>query len=200
VLLAQDLPDQALGLLARLHAVATVQGRTGSVIEIQALRALALAAAGEQADAVATLAEALTLAQSGGHVRVFADEGSPMARLLARLVAARGRDLIAAGLPVGYLSRLGAAIEPETARPGSPVHPLAGSRVAVIPGLIEALSERELEVLQLLAAGKANREIANELFVTPDTVKKHITHILGKLGATNRTEAAARARELGLVS
>ena len=148
---------------------------------------------------MATLAEALTLAQSEGHVRVFADEGAPMAGLLARLVAARGRDLIAAGLSVGYLSRLGAAIEPETARPARG-HPPAGSRVAVIPGLIEALSERELEVLQLLAAGKANREIANELFVTPDTVKKHITHILGKLGATNRTEAAARARELGLVS
>jgi LuxR family maltose regulon positive regulatory protein len=199
VLLAQDRPDPALALLDRLHAVATAQGRTGSVIEIQALRALALAAAGERAGAVATLAETLTLAHREGYVRVFADEGAPMATLLARLVATHGKDLIAAGVSVGYLSRLGAAIEPEAARRASPGH-RSGSRLAVIPGLIEALSERELEVLQLLAAGKANREIANELFVTPDTVKRHVTHILGKLGATNRTEAAARARELRLVS
>ena len=85
-----------------------------------------------------------------------------------------------------------------------PPHPLRawGSWAAApsIPGLIERLTERELEVLQLLAAGKSNREIAAELFVTLDTVKKHTTHILGKLGATNRTQAAARARDLGLVS
>ena len=68
-----------------------------------------------------------------------------------------------------------------------------------IPGLIEALSERELEVLRLVAAGKANRDMAAELFVTLDTVKKHTTHILGRLGASNRTGAVARARELDLV-
>jgi LuxR family transcriptional regulator, maltose regulon positive regulatory protein len=68
-----------------------------------------------------------------------------------------------------------------------------------VPGMVEALSERELDVLKLLAAGKANREIADDLYVTLHTVKKHITHILGKLGAANRTEAAARARELGLL-
>jgi LuxR family maltose regulon positive regulatory protein len=66
-------------------------------------------------------------------------------------------------------------------------------------GLVEALSDRELEVLRLLAAGKPNRQIAEELVVTPKTVKKHVTHILDKLGAGNRTEATARARELGLL-
>jgi LuxR family maltose regulon positive regulatory protein len=67
------------------------------------------------------------------------------------------------------------------------------------PRLVVALSERELEVLHLLAAGKQNQEIAQELYVTRDTVKKHVTHILDKLGATNRTQATVRARELGLL-
>ena len=193
VLLAQDLPDVAVALLDRLRALAVAQGRTGSVIEIQALRAVALAAAGEQASAVDTLAEALALGQPQGYIRVFADEGAPMATVLRRFIATRGKDLKAAGVSLGYLSRVRAAIEPPPGRAGS------RSRPAPIPVLIEALSERELEVLQLVAAGKANREIAAELFVTLDTVKKHTTHILGKLGASNRTEAVARARELDLV-
>jgi LuxR family maltose regulon positive regulatory protein len=69
-----------------------------------------------------------------------------------------------------------------------------------VPGLVEPLSERELEVLRLLAAGKPNREIADELNVTVDTVKKHATHIFEKLGAANRTQATARARDLGLLA
>jgi DNA-binding NarL/FixJ family response regulator len=76
----------------------------------------------------------------------------------------------------------------------------AAGRGAGIPGLVEALSERELEVLRLLAAGKPNREIADELYVAVDTVKKHVTHIFEKLGAANRTQATARARELGLLA
>jgi LuxR family maltose regulon positive regulatory protein len=71
--------------------------------------------------------------------------------------------------------------------------------VAGVAGLVEPLSEREVEVLRLLAIGKQNREIAEELSVALDTVKKHVTHILDKLGAGNRTEATARARELGLL-
>ena len=67
------------------------------------------------------------------------------------------------------------------------------------PGLIEPLSDRELEVLRLLAAGRSNQQIARDLFVALDTVKKHVTHVLGKLGAANRTEAAARARQVGLI-
>ena len=74
-----------------------------------------------------------------------------------------------------------------------------GARAAAVPGLLEPLSERELEVLQLLAAGRPNRAIADELVITLDTVKRHVTHILEKLGAANRTQAVARARELGLV-
>ncbi len=70
---------------------------------------------------------------------------------------------------------------------------------AAPPGMAEPLTGRELEVLRLLAAGSSNQRIARELFVALDTVKKHVTHVLGKLGAANRTEAAARARQLGLI-
>jgi LuxR family maltose regulon positive regulatory protein len=68
-----------------------------------------------------------------------------------------------------------------------------------VPGLVEQLTGRELEVLQMLAAGRSNQAIASELVVTLGTVKKHVSHVLGKLGATNRTEAVTRARDLGLI-
>jgi LuxR family maltose regulon positive regulatory protein len=77
--------------------------------------------------------------------------------------------------------------------------PRPGPARATVPGLVEQLTSRELEVLQMLAAGKSNQVIAGELVVTLDTVKKHVSHILGKLGAANRTEAVTRARQLGLI-
>jgi LuxR family maltose regulon positive regulatory protein len=194
VLLAQERPAEALALLDRLHAAAAAQDRTGSLIEIGALRALALAARGQDADAVNALAGALTLAFPRGYVRVFADEGPPMAALLTRLIAAQraGSGLpglqAAASVPLGYLARLRSAFRPEPAAP----------HAAAVPGLIDPLTSRELEVLQMLAAGKSNQAIAGQLVVTLDTVKKHVSHLLGKLGAANRTEAVTRARELGL--
>ena len=97
VLLAQDRPGQALALLDRLHAAAVAQDRAGSLIETGALRALALAASGEEAAAVTVLAEALLLACPQGYVRVFADEGPPMAALLGRLIAAQRTGQAAAG-------------------------------------------------------------------------------------------------------
>ena len=101
VLLAQDRPAQAVALLGRLHAAADAQGRTGSVIEIAALQALALAATGEENAAVDTLAQALMLACPQSYVRVFADEGPPMSALLARLIAAQQADQAAArGVPL----------------------------------------------------------------------------------------------------
>jgi len=200
VLLAQDLPDQALALLERLRAAAAAQQRTGGVIEIRALQALALAAIGQESAALAALAEALTLAHSQGYVRVFADEGAPMGALLGRLIAAQRRGRTAAhGVPLEYLGRLARAFGRDGARAGMPGASPARRGGAVVPGLVEALSERELEVLRLLAAGKQNHQIADELYVALDTVKKHVTHIFEKLGAANRTEATARARELGLL-
>ena len=194
VLLAQDRPGRALALLDRLHAAAAAQDRVGSLIEIGALRALALAASGEEAAAVAALADALTLACPQGHVRVFADEGPPMAALLARLIAAQRSGGAAAEIPLGCLARLQRALGAQDIAPGA-----GRGRVTAVPGLVEQLTSRELEVLEMLAAGRSNQAIASQLVITLDTVKKHVSHILGKLGAANRTEAVARARELSLI-
>ena len=195
VLLAQDRPGPALGLLEWLHAAAAAQNRTGSVIEIQALQALALAAAGEEAVAVDALAGALTLACPQGYVRVFADEGPPMAVLLGRLVAAQKTGQAAARtVPLGYLARVLQAFGGKDDVQG------AGRAIAAaVPGLVEQLTARELEILALLAAGTPNPRIAEQLVVSLDTVKKHVSHLLGKLGAANRTEAVTRARQLGLI-
>ena len=194
VLLAQDDPGPALTLLQRLLGAAASQRRTGSVIEIQALRALALAGCGDHASALSALTEALTLGCERGYVRTFADEGAPMRDLLGQLPAAQPGQPHAAGrIAPGYLAAVVRACgEPDAAAPRS--------RAAdVAPGLPEPLTGRELEVLRLIAAGRSNQRIAHDLVVALDTVKKHVTHVLGKLGAGNRTEAVARARQLGLI-
>jgi LuxR family maltose regulon positive regulatory protein len=167
----------------------------GSVIEIQVLRALAQAAGGDEPAAVTTLAEALTLAGPRGYVRVFADEGPPMRALLGRIVAAyRAGQPSARAIPFSHLARVTQAFDGKPAVPGS-----APAAAAGVPGLIDPLTGRELQVLAMLAVGEPNQAIANELFVTVFTVKKHVSHLLGKLGAANRTEAVARARDLGLI-
>jgi len=192
VLLAEGRPGPAQALLERMLGAAEAQGRTRSVIETQALRALALAASGDEDSAVGALAEALTLACPQGYVRVFADEGAPMSALLTRLLAAqRAEHGPARGVPLVCLAQLQRAFgETDHLRP---------SRAAPVPGLVEQLTARELDVLALLAAGTSNPRIAEELVVTLDTVKKHVSHLLGKLGAANRTEAVVRARRLGLI-
>ena len=195
VLLAQNDPGAALALLERLHAAAVSQDRAGSVIEIGALRALALAAAGEETAAVDALAGALTLACPQGYVRVFADEGPPMAALLGALVAAQRAEQAARGVPLGCLARVLRAFGGKDAMEGS-----RRGAAAVVPGLVGQLTARELEVLALLAEGAPNPRIAEQLVVSLDTVKKHVSHLLGKLGAANRTEAVARARQLGLIA
>ena len=196
VLLAQQAPQRALGLLDRLHALAAAQGRTGSVIEARALQALALSADGDQAGALGMLAEALTLGAPEGYLRVFVDEGPPMAALLHQLLAGRRQDrpADAGAVPREHLARLVEAFE----QAGLPVRAPAG-RGVVVAGLVEPLTAREVEVLQLLAGGAPNRAIAEQLVVTPETVKKHLSHLFDKLGAANRTQAVARARELGLL-
>jgi LuxR family transcriptional regulator, maltose regulon positive regulatory protein len=98
----------------------------------------------------------------------------------------------AADVPLGYLARLRRAFDAGPATP-DPGQDTAG------PGIIDPLTSRELEVLRMLAAGQSNQAIAGELVVTLDTAKKHVGHVLGKLGAANRTEAVARARELSLI-
>jgi LuxR family maltose regulon positive regulatory protein len=197
VLLAEHAPGLALGLLDRLYAQAAAQQRSGGIIEVMALRALALADGGDLAAASASLAEAAALAAPEGYVRVFADEGAPMARLLGGLAAAQrtGRVVFPSAVPQRYLERLMRAFQP--AAPAGAAPPAAGDTERA--GLAESLSDRELEVLRLLAAGRSNQQIADELVVTLATVKKHVGHILGKLAAANRTQAVARARVLGLL-
>jgi LuxR family transcriptional regulator, maltose regulon positive regulatory protein len=195
VLLAQQAPERALGLLERLHALAAAQQRTGSVIEVRALQALALSVSGDHADGLAALAEALTLAAPERYLRVFVDEGPPMAALLHQLLASGRRQQLADAVPREYLARLADAFE----RAGLPVRPPVGRGGVVVAGLVEPLTARELEVLGLLAAGAPNRAIAEQLVVTPETVKKHLSHLFDKLGAANRTQAVTRARELGLL-
>jgi LuxR family transcriptional regulator, maltose regulon positive regulatory protein len=194
VLLARGEAGRALALLDRLHAAAAAQDRAGSLIEIGALRALALAASGDEADAVVALAGVLVLACPQGHVRVFADEGQPMAALLGRLIAAQRTGQAAAQVPLGCLARLQRAFD---AGPSASGH--RPRTAAAVQGIVEPLTSRELEVLGLLAAGLSNQGIARELVVSLDTVKKHVGHILGKLGAASRTEAVARARQLALI-
>jgi len=188
ILLAQDRPGQALALLGRVHAAAAAQDRAGGLIEAGALLALARAAAGDEAGAVTALAEVLLLACPQGYLRVFADEGPAMAALLRKLIAAQRTGHVAASVPLGYVARIQGALEAGQTAPDPG-----------LSGLIDPLTGREHEVLTMLAAGRSNQAIARELVVTLDTVKKHVGHVLGKLGAANRTAAVARARELNLI-
>jgi LuxR family maltose regulon positive regulatory protein len=199
LLIAQGEPERALPLLARLHAAAAAQQRVGGLIGIGAVTARALAACGRETDAVAALAETLTLAWPEGYIRVFADEGAPLAVVLDQLIAGNrgGRMPLAPAVPQAYLRRLRAAFRLGKTR-AVPSPPLSAAKVAT-PALAEPLTDRELQVLALLAAGTSNQEIARELVVALETAKKHVSHILGKLGAANRTQAVARARALGLL-
>jgi LuxR family maltose regulon positive regulatory protein len=194
VLLAQGQPAEALALLDRLREAAAIQDRADSLIEIGALRALALAATGQEVAALNALAGALTLACPQGYVRVFADEGPPMAALLEKLIAVQRDEPTAAGAQLGCLARLQRAFGRKPAAP-----PVRRPGTAAVPGLAEPLTPRELDMLRLLAAGKTNQRIARELVLTLDTVKKHVSHVLAKLGAANRTEAVSRGRELDLI-
>jgi LuxR family maltose regulon positive regulatory protein len=194
VLLARHQPDRAFGLLQRLDALAESQGRVGSLIEIRALRSLALQSAGQHQDALTALAEVLALARPEGYIRVFADEGPPMAALLQRLIRVRqpGRAAaVASRAAREHVNRVVQAFRSPMGRPER--------AAAVAMGPIEPLTKRELEVLGLIAAGRPNQEIADQLVVTLETVKKHTSHIFSKLGAANRTDAVARARQLRLL-
>jgi LuxR family transcriptional regulator, maltose regulon positive regulatory protein len=187
LLIARSEPGEALRLLAQLQETVQTAGRT---IEILALQALALLAKDEKERAVSTLAEALVLAEPEGYVRSFVDEGSKMAELLSGVLDARQRGRLESSdrIPAHYLRKLLAALERDASGAGLPA-----------AGLPEPLSEREQEVLALIAAGKTNRQISSELFVSVGTVKTHINNTYRKLDAHSRTQALARARELDLL-
>lgn len=176
----QGRPQDGLTMLERLLPRMEREGRWGSTIEVHILRALALQAIGDTTQAVLALERALSLAEPEGYVRIFVDEGTPLAELLRR-AATRG----VAPVYVGQLLAVIHAEEPAPA-PG-------------IPKLIEPLADREIEVLRLIAAGLSNQEIAENLVLAVSTVKWHINNLYGKLGVSSRTQAIARARDLDLL-
>jgi LuxR family maltose regulon positive regulatory protein len=186
ILIAQGRLDEATTLLERLLKGAEAGGRTSRAIEILMLQALAFQAGGDTIRAMAALGKALTLAEVGGYIRIFVDEGPPMARLLY--------EAAARGIAPDYVRRLLAAFpvaEPEQADP-----PKSQALESV---MVEPLSERELEILQLISEGLTNPEIASRLFVSLNTVKAHTRNIYGKLNVHSRTQAIARSQELELL-
>jgi LuxR family transcriptional regulator, maltose regulon positive regulatory protein len=188
VLHAQGRRDESVGLLEELRGFAETSGVTGGLIEVLALQALVLWDKNERELAVSTLARALALAEPEGFVRTILDEGPAMADLLSWVLDAGRRGRPDSPVSAHYLRKLLAALERDAS--GS------AQRGARLP---EPLSEREMEVLALVAAGKRNPEIARELFIVLSTVKTHVQNIFRKLGARNRAQAVSRARELNLL-
>jgi LuxR family maltose regulon positive regulatory protein len=183
-----DLAQAKTGL-EQHHQAALVAGRGGDLIEIEIAQALLFQAQGDREHAWVALAQALCRAEREEYIRIFIDEGPPIAALLQH-TATQGVTLI-------YTKKLLALfanppLNHTTPTPiSSPEHP----RTA----LPEPLSDRELEVLRLVTAGNSNSDIANLLCISQTTVKKHLGNILGKLEAKNRTQAVAKARAYGLL-
>ncbi|MGF1513745.1 MAG: LuxR C-terminal-related transcriptional regulator [Elainellaceae cyanobacterium] len=192
--------DQAIGLLDRLLETAEAKERTGSIIEILVVQALAYEAKGNLAGAIPSLERALILAEPEGYVRIFAESGTPMVSLL--------REAMTRSITPTYTERLLTALEtwgkPQDDTPTAPAAPAAPA--APVPPfapapqpLIEPLSQRELEVLRLLNTELSGPEIARELVVALSTVRTHTKRIYSKLNVTNRRAAVKRASELNLI-
>jgi LuxR family maltose regulon positive regulatory protein len=167
-------------LLSRLLARAEKSGRLNSVIEILALQSTIYHLNGEIPKAMLTIERSLALAEPEGYVRLFVDEGLPMAQVLRHASSRR----ILPGYVAALLAEFGE-------------HPRTDAGAARM--LVEPLSPREIEVLHLLSAGLSNREIGEALFISPGTVNTHTRRIYQKLEVGNRTQAVARARELKLL-
>jgi LuxR family maltose regulon positive regulatory protein len=203
--LARGDPSAALAMLAPWREQMEAKGWPDELLKVLVLQAVANQALTQQATgpgapggdprpgtgkAVELLAEALAMAEPGGFVRTFIDEGAPMAQLLT--------ETAARGIKPGYTARLLAALAAEAPGRDGPSPDPAPLPPGVLP-LIEPLTPREQEVLQLIAAGYSNPEIAEELVIALTTVKTHVKNIYGKLQVTNRVQAVARAQELNLL-
>jgi LuxR family maltose regulon positive regulatory protein len=183
-LIAGGEASRALALLRRMREVANFQERGGSVREMLVLEAVALDTLGDQPHAVATLRDVLRMAEPEDHVRIFVDGGPRLRPLLETLMQRQSGT---------FIRRVHAIVS------GRPPAATSSSPNTGSAALVDPLSQRELEVLGLLATGMSNQQIAAELVVSVDTVKKHVSHILGKLDAATRTQAVARARELAVL-
>jgi LuxR family maltose regulon positive regulatory protein len=212
VMLAVSEPEEAISQLTQSLTQAEQSGRLGSALELRILRSLAHARNGDIRQAEKDLEKALAQAEPEGYVRIFVDEGEPMEALLRRLATRHGLRCKTRGYSPGYVLRLLAAFgespggvqagpDRNRATAGASEMERVAGRIGSehVAPLVEALSEREMQVLRLMAAGRTNKQIAAELVVAVGTVKTHIHHICGKLGGQNRAHAIARARELDLL-
>lgn len=194
VLIRQHRLNEAKQWLTNLLQLAEVQGRTGSVIEILMLQAEALHASGEVHQAMERLSRALSLAEPEGYIRLFVDEGAPLAHVLVQMrLRPPGNQSASTHYREHLLALLGGAPDEDVSHSAGTV---AGPEMYP---LSEPLSERELEVLRLIIAGCSNREIAERLVIAVSTVKWYVNTIYGKLQVESRTKAIARARELNIV-
>jgi LuxR family maltose regulon positive regulatory protein len=170
--LVEGCPDEALAILTRLLPPAELAGRDGSLLEICLLQALALEQRHQRDQALACLKRALALAEPEPFGRIFINEGRPLAQLLRQITPRTA-------YVVHLLSQMDETPQRER--------------------LLDPLTDRELEILYLVADGLTNQAIADQLFISLGTVKGHLNHILSKLDVHNRTEAVAHSRELGLL-
>jgi LuxR family maltose regulon positive regulatory protein len=186
VLITKNQIDEAVCLLSNLEESTRANGRQYRLIEITILQALASQTSGDMERALKYIEQALNLAEPKGFIRIFVDEGPPMAHLLyealKREIAPEYVQQLLAAFPV---------TEPEETDLTKPQVDQSG--------LIEPLSDREIEVLQLIAKGLTNQEISNKLFLSMHTVKTHTRNIYSKLGAHHRAEAVAKARAFGIL-
>ncbi len=182
-----------LQLLGRWHDLATAKERWGTVIETLILQALAYSALRDEQAALTVLNRAVELAAPEGYIRLFADEGAPLYVLIQKIKPEGAgtiahHDTLLAAFRVSQQHPIGSGRRDADEVSHSPAS-------SVVPTLIEPLTEREREVLRLLADGASNQAIADSLVISLATAKKHVNNIFGKLHAQNRTEAVARARE-----
>jgi LuxR family maltose regulon positive regulatory protein len=189
--LLQGQAEQARALLEKLHLSAESSERKSHLIEILALTALSQHAMGETHQGINTLSAGLRMAEPQGYVRTFVDEGQPMAALLYQALDK--------GMMPEYVGMLLAAFPADDAISSLSSNPSQVSQgESAQEPLIEPLSERELEVLQLMAGGVSNQDIAEALTIAVTTAKKHVSNIIRKLDVDNRTQAVAKGRTLGL--
>jgi LuxR family maltose regulon positive regulatory protein len=172
--LAQEDPHAAIDQLQLISPTAKTGGRFAISIEANMLIAIAYQLSGDVDEALLALGHSMRLAEESGYIRMYLNEGPRMAALL--------HDAKQASLLPAYVDKLLNAF----------------ADTASIP-LVEQLTERELEVLHLMAHGASNQQIADELVIALTTAKKHVSNIIGKLNVSNRTEAVARARDLGIL-
>jgi len=187
ILITQNKLAEADRLLQRLIENAKAGDRVYMMIEMRLMRALIFKAKQDTAAALTELKFALSLAEPGGLIMIFVSKGKSVAELLEEICAVKKRDHddTKAGFSLSYAKKIWSVFQAGT--------------TPKIDGLMDPISERELEVLYLIAAGLSNREIADKLFISLNTVKTHTKNINSKLGVNSRIKAVARAKELGLL-